>query len=175
MKATFLLRWALEATEQGLLAILEGLERSPTTPSTPGGKGGEGNHAIWTLGHLCVIEGNLRQILLDEPNPVEPWRAHFGAGTKPPSEASMSSGDASQYPSFDELLRTFRELRAGTLAMLDRLDDADLDAAPPNVPPGFEEAMQTVGQTYLLTALHAMVHYGQLADVRRVVGLPPLL
>ena len=140
----------------------------PMTPSTPCGNRGDGNHAIWTLGHLCVIEGGLRSILMNEPNPVEHWRPLFAAGTKP-------SSDASVYPGFDELLGTFRELRAGTLKMLDSLDAAALDEAPPNIPPGFEQAMQTVGQTYLLVALHQMVHYGELADVRRVAGLPPLL
>jgi len=42
------------------------------------------------------------------------------------------------------------------------------------VSPGFEEVMKTVGQTFLLVALHNMVHYGQIADARRAAGRPPL-
>jgi hypothetical protein len=168
MQAIDLLRWALESTEQGFLALVEDLRATPMTPSTPGGKRGDGNHAVWTLGHLCVIEGGLRTILLDQPNPVEHWKPLFAAGTTP-------SNDPANYPAFDELLRTFQELRSHTLRLLDGLDAEALDRTPPNIPPGFEQAMQTVGQTCLLLALHQMVHYGELADVRRVVGLQPLL
>lgn len=168
MQAIDLLRWALESTEQGFLALVEDLRSTPMTPSTPGAVRGDGNHAVWTLGHLCVIEGEVRHILLNEPNPVEHWKPLFDAGTKPASDASL-------YPSFDRLLQTFRELRSYTLTLLDGLDTATLDEAPAKVPPGFEEAMQTVGQTLLLLPLHQMVHYGELADVRRVVGIPPLL
>ena len=168
MQAIDLLRWALQSTEQGFLALVEDLRATPMTPSTPGGKRGDGNHAVWTLGHLCVIEGQVRHILRNEPNPVEHWKPLFAAGTTP-------STDPASYPSFDKLLRTFQELRAHTLQMLDGLDAEALDRTPPNIPPGFEEAMQTVGQTCLLLALHQMVHYGELADVRRVVGLAPLL
>ena len=35
--------------------------------------------------------------------------------------------------------------------------------------------MPTAAHTLLLTALHTMVHYGQIADARRVAGLPPLI
>lgn len=168
MQAIDLLRWALPFTEQGFLALVEDLRTTPMTPSTPGGKRGDGNHAIWTLGHLCVIEGQMRHILLNEPNPVEHWKPLFAAGTQPSSDPDI-------YPGFDELLGAFRDLRAHTLKMLDGFDAAALDRTPTNIPPGFEQAMQTVGQTCLLIALHQMVHYGELADVRRVVGLPPLL
>ena len=46
---------------------------------------------------------------------------------------------------------------------------------PKKVPPGFEELMTTFGQTLLLLTLHNMVHYGQIADARRVAGLKPLI
>src|SRR5688572_13592990 len=163
-----LIRWALQMTDGATAQLVEGLRDVPLTPSTPGGKGGDGNHALWSLGHLAVIEGGIPNILLGEPNPVEHWWPLFGTGTQP-------KADASAYPSFDEVLRTFRDLRAKNLKLLDQIGDAGLDRKPKNVPPGFEDAMTTCGQTLLLIALHNMVHYGQIADARRVAGLKPLM
>jgi hypothetical protein len=168
MKAIDLFRWALELTQQATARIVADMRDAPLTPSTPGGKGGDGNHPLWTLGHLCVIEGNISQILLGETNPVERWKPLFAAGTQP-------KADASGYPSFDELLDTYRDLRARNLKLLDELGEAGLDRSPRNIPPGFEDAMKTVGQALLLIALHNMVHYGEIADARRVAGRKPLL
>ena len=163
-----LIRWALSLTEGATAQIVGELRDAPLTRPTKGAKGGDGNHPIWTLGHLCVIEGGIPEILFGESNPVEHWKPLFAAGTKP-------SDGPSKYPSFDELLRKFHELRANTLRILDRLGDAGLDRKPKNVPPGFEQTMTTFGQTLLLISLHNMVHYGQIADVRRVAGVKPLM
>jgi hypothetical protein len=59
--------------------------------------------------------------------------------------------------------------------MLDEIGEEGLDRVPRQVPAGFENLMKTFGQTLLLLALHNMVHYGQITDVRRVAGLKPLL
>ena len=163
-----LIRWALSLTEGGTARIVGDLRNAPLTRPTKGAKGGDGNHALWTLGHLCVIEGSIPEILLGEPNPVEHWKPLFAAGTQP-------SDDAAKYPSFDEVLQKFHELRDKTLRILDQLGDAGLDRKPKKVPPGFEEMMTTFGQTLLLISLHNMVHYGQIADVRRVAGVKPLM
>jgi hypothetical protein len=141
---------------------------APLTRPTPGAKGGDGNHPLWTLGHLAVIEGSIPEVLFGEPNPVAHWKPLFGSGTRP-------LDDPAAYPVFDEVLGTFRRLRAGTLRLLDEIGDEGLDRVPTNVPPGFEESMRTFGQTFLLIALHQMVHYGQIADARRVAGRQPLL
>ena len=168
MKSIDLVRWALQLTDQGTARLVADMREAPLTQPTPGAKGGGGNHPLWTLGHLCVLEGGIPQILIGEPNPVAHWWPLFGIGSQPTT-------DASAYPSFDELLRTYRELRARTLKLLDQIGDAGLDRPPKAVPSGFEEVMKTAGQTLLLIALHNMVHYGQIADARRVAGLKPLM
>ena len=168
MKAIDLIRWAMQMTEQGTAAIVAELRDAPLTQPTPGAKGGGGNHPLWTLGHLCVIEGSMPHILVGEKNPVEHWWPLFAPGTQPTTDASV-------YPSFDEVLRTYRELRTRNLRLLDEIGEAGLDRVPKNVPPGFEDAMKTFGHTLLLVALHNMVHYGQIADARRVAGLKPLM
>jgi len=168
MKAIDLVRWAMQMTDAGTARVIEGMRAHALTPSTPGGKGGDGNHALWTLGHLCFVEGAMRQILLGEANPVDHWKPLFGTGTRP-------LADAKAYPSFDEVHRTYRELRASNLRLLDEVGDAGLDRKPKNVPPVFQDVMVTFGHTLLLLSLHNMVHYGQIADARRVAGLPPLM
>jgi hypothetical protein len=168
MNAIDLIRWAMQLTDRGTARIVADLRDKPMTGSTAGAAGGDGNHALWTLGHLCVIEGGIPHILLGEKNPVEHWWPLFGTGTQP-------KPDAAAYPSFDELLRTYHELRAKNLKLLDQIGEAGLDRPPRHVPRGFEDLMITCGHTLLLIALHNMVHYGQLADARRVAGLPPLM
>jgi hypothetical protein len=168
MKAIDLIRWALRMTDEATEQLVKDMRDAPLTRSTPGAKGGDGNHPLWSLGHLCVIEGGIPQILSGEKNPVERWKPLFASGTQP-------KADASAYPSFDEVLQTYRRLRANTLRLLDEIGEAGLDRIPKQVPPGFEEAMKTFGQTLLLIALHNMVHYGQIADARRVAGRKPLL
>ena len=167
MTTTDLLRWALTMTGQSTERIVADLRSSPLTPSTPGAKGGDGHHALWILGHLCVVEGSVPAVLFGLPNPAEHLKPLFAAGTTP-------RPDGHGYPTFDALLATFRRLRAENLELLDELGENGLARAPDAPPPGFEEVMATAAHTLLLTALHTMVHYGQIADARRVAGLPPL-
>jgi hypothetical protein len=159
-----LIRWAMQMTGQATAALVKDLRDAPLTQPTSRG----GNHPLWVLGHLAFLEGGVRHVLLGERNPVEHWAPLFASGTQP-------KADAGAYPPFDEVLATYRDLRAGNLRLLDEIGDAGLDRAPKHVPPGFEEAMTTAGQTLLLIALHNMVHYGQIADARRVAGLKPLM
>jgi hypothetical protein len=170
MKATEIIRWALELADAGTMGIVEGMRHAPLTQPTPQLARG-GNHPMWIMGHLAYIEGGVRGIILGErggANPVAGWAHLFASGSEP-------SADASKYPPFDEVLAAYRELRAGTLRLLEEVGEEGLDRAPEAVPPGFEDAMRTVGRTFLLLALHQMVHYGQIADARRVAGLKPLM
>jgi hypothetical protein len=167
MKRVELIKWALTMTGQNTAKLIAPLSDKPLLQPTPGAGNG-GNHAIWTLGHLCAIEGSLPHILVGEPASHGNWFEMFGTGTMPKT-------DPAAYPTFDEMLKTFTELREKNLKLLDRIGDAGLDAKPKNVPPGFEQAMTTVGQTFLLIALHNMVHYGEVCDIRRVAGIKPMM
>ena len=168
MKRIDLIRWAMRMTDEATDRMVADLRDAPLTRPTPGGSGGDGNHPLWTIGHLCVIEAGIPSILFGEPHPLEHWFGLFATGTQP-------SDDAGIYPPFDEILRTYHAMRARNLKLLDEIGEAGLDRVPANVPPGFQDMMTTFGQTFLLIALHNMVHYGQIADARRVAGLKPLL
>lgn len=163
MKSTELIRSALQLTDEGLTRLVSDMRDAAMVRGTPGG-----NHTLWSLGHLTVIEAGVPHILVGEPNPVERWWPLFGMGSKP-------GDDASVYPSFDEVLAMFRQCRRKNLELLDRLGESGLDRPPKNVPPGFEEVMQTCGGTLMLIALHQMQHHGQIADARRVAGRKPLV
>ena len=171
MKAIDIIRGALLATEQGTAALVEDMRDAALVQ--PGVRDGKpvGNHALWLMGHLAYIEGEVPGILLGPaggPNPVEHWASLFAPGTEPRADAGL-------YPSFDEVVDAYRTHRARTLALLDELGDANMDRAPAAPPPGFEESMRTFGETLMLITLHNMVHYGQIADARRAAGRRPLL
>lgn len=73
------------------------------------------------------------------------------------------------------MLTAYRDLRTRNLKLLDEIGEVGLDRVPPHLPPGFEDAMKTVAHTFVLIAMHQMVHYGQIADARRVAGRKPLI
>ena len=166
MKAVDLIRFAMQLTDQGTTQLVADMRDAALTK--PVGNGTNGNHTLWSLGHLAYIEGGVPAILFGEPNPVAHWEPLFGTGTQPRDDANL-------YPSFDEVLATYRDLRKRNLKLLDELGDPDLDRAPKAVPPGFENMMTSYGNTLLLVALHNMVHYGEIAVARRAAGRKPLM
>ena len=164
MKAIDLVRWAMRMTDESVRRLVEDMRDAPLTQPTSRG----GNHPLWTMGHLAYIEGNVPPILFGEPHPLRHWEKLFGTGSHPVT-------DPAGYPPFDEVVATYRDLRAKNLKRLEEVDDAGLDRLPVAIPPGFEDAMKTFGHTFLLITLHQMVHYGQIADARRVAGRAPLM
>jgi DinB superfamily len=164
MKAIDMIRWALQMTDESTAKLVADMRDESMTRPTPGG----GNHALWVVGHLAVIEGMIPHTVFGEPHPVQHWWPLFGTGSKP-------TDDASSYPAFDEVLKTYRDLRAKNLARLDEIGEAGLEQAPKVIPPGFEDRMRTVGRTLHLIALHQMFHLGQIADARRAAGKEPFV
>lgn len=141
-----------------------GLADMKDAPFTRPGSWG-GNHPMWIAGHLAVVEGRLHKMLFNEPNPVEHWKPLFDWGTTP-------TDDAANYPSYDEVLKTFSDLRGKTMAYLASVDEAAL-AAPVKVPMPDMPGPQTVGGTILLIAAHQCLHAGEAAVTRRAAGKSP--
>jgi hypothetical protein len=161
MKAVDAIRAALSFGDDNIRHI-EDMRSSPVTALSPRG----GNHPLWILGHLTIAEGRLRQIVLGEPNPVQQWKPLFDWGSEPIS-------DVAAYPPFDEVLRTYRELRAKNLQLLDEIGEAGLDRPSKAPPPGLEHAFRTIGQAFLTIALHQTFHGGQASAARRASGRKP--
>ena len=152
----------MQVSDQSIMMLLEDLRDAPLTAPTPCG----GNHPRWVLGHITFVEGNLPHVIFGEPNPVARWAPLFAPGTEPKT-------DASAYPPFDELLRTYRDLHARNLKLLDELGEAGLDRPTKSPPRGLDDALSTVGRTFLVIAMHHMSHRWQLADARRAAGRKP--
>jgi DinB superfamily len=161
MKAMQAIQIALKFSEGGM-KLLEEMKADPFVRPGPWG----GNHAMWIAGHLAVIEGRLHKMLYGTPNPVEHWKPLFDWGSEP-------QHDPSAYPPFDQVLQTFRHLRAGTLAFLEEVGEEGLDRPTKYQPPGFS-GFETVGPAILIIACHAFGHFGGLTVVRRASGRQPV-
>jgi hypothetical protein len=162
MKATDAIRMAFAFCDQGFRAVVD-MAHAPLTQPGPYG----GNHPMWIAGHLAIAEGRLHKILLGEANPVEHWKPLFDWMTEPKT-------DASAYPPFEEVVETFRRLRAKTVAYLDEIGDAGLDRPSKSPPPGFEAPFATVGQAVMTIAMHQISHNGQASVARRAAGKEPV-
>jgi len=84
---------------------------------------------MWIAGRLTVVEGRLQKMLRGTPNPVERWKPLFDWGSEPVD-------DPAAYPAFEEVLRTFKELRKQTHGFLDEVGEDRLDQATKCQPPG---------------------------------------
>jgi hypothetical protein len=161
MKAIDAIRIGLKLTDLDL-HFFEDMRHAPLTQPMPYG----GNHPWWLIGHLTWAEGNVVKIIRGVPNPAERWSQLFMWGTEP-------ALDASTYPPFDELIRTYRELRKQNLALLDEIADAGLDTPTKNPPPGLEKQFGTAGQVFATIAFHQNYHFGQASVTWRAAGKQP--
>ncbi len=164
MKATDVIRAALDISTNMTLPLIEDLKEHAMAFPTANG----GNHALWNLGHLAYSEGGLNELMTGDPNPLAEWKELFDMGTTP-------SDDASKYPSFDEVMQKFHELRAINVKLLDSLSDEDLDRPSKNVPDEWKEMFGTYGQCLIMIGLHIMHHRGQVADIRRSLKKEPMM
>lgn len=125
------------------------------------------NHLAWQLGHLIAAEVNLL-------NAVCPGQgAALPAGfAETHAKENCSSDDASQFKTKQEYLALYQTVRASTVAALERLSDAQLDAPSPE---HFRSLVPKVGDYLMLIATHPMMHAGQFVVVRRKLGKPILI
>lgn len=155
-----LIRDNLLRSETLVLARIEDMrEHALVTPTRHGGC-----HTLWVLGHFPYIEMLVvRNFMLGETNPLADWEPVFDG-----AEVGLDPGI---YPSFDFVLSKCREVRQGTLALLDTLSEADLDRASAHVPRGYERTFGTWRDCLQFAADHWYMHRGQLADARREAGI----
>ena len=160
MQSIDLIRDNLNKSTDRVLARVEDMREQGVVFPTPNG----GCHTLWVLGHLAYIEALvIRQFMLAEPNLLAEWKELF--------DGADTSGDASRYPPFDQVLATCRETRTSTVALLDTLSEDDLDRASANAPDGYEDTFGTYRLCLQFVADHWYMHRGQLANARRAAGL----
>ncbi len=160
MQSIDLIRDNLKKSTERVLAKVEDMRDHGVVFPTPNG----GGHTIWVLGHLAYIEALvIREFMLGESNPLAEWKSVF--------DGSDTTGEATDYPPFDEVLSACREMREWTTARLDSLSEDDLDEASANTPEGFEDTFGTYRLCLQFVADHWYMHRGQMADARRAAGL----
>jgi len=121
------------------------------------------NHLLWTFGHLASTASWMNGLLTGgAPIVPENYNALFGMGSKPNS-------DAAAYPAFDEVKKAYENSFNAVIAAASASNDADLLKATEQDGGGFvNDKLDALTKI----AFHDGWHIGQLADLRRGLGLP---
>lgn len=125
------------------------------------------NHLAWQLGHLISSEYQLVNGVCPGISPELP----SGFKERHAKDAT-SVDDPSKFLTKQEYLDLFAKQRQATKAALEQVPDADLDKPGPE---SVKRMCKTVGAVFCLAAEHPMMHAGQFAIVRRILGKPVLI
>lgn len=124
------------------------------------------NHIAWQLGHLVGAEPFLmRTEVPDAAYPDMP--AGFAD-----QHSKDTAGSDTGFRSKAEYVEWTKKMRNATLAVLDKLSDADLDRPSTG---RMAKVAPRLADLFLLIANHTMMHTGQFTVVRRKLGKPVLL
>jgi uncharacterized protein YndB with AHSA1/START domain/uncharacterized damage-inducible protein DinB len=119
----------------------------------------QSNSMLWIFAHMVSTRANILKLLGDDFD--SGWGETFGRG------AALQ--DASGYPSREKINEVAREVNRRLYAKLGALTDADVSKAASR---SFTNAVQTLGDQVAFLAMHDTYHVGQLAYVRKALGLP---
>lgn len=126
-------------------------------------------HVAWQVGHLAVSQYNLCLRRLrgrtkeDMTLIPDSFIEHFKLGSRPVAGAE-------NYPPIAEIKRVFDAVHAQTLQELSALTDEELDVPVEQPHPVFKTKLGAVDYA----PSHEMVHVGQIALLRRLMGKPAL-
>jgi len=117
------------------------------------------NSILWIYAHMAATRARMLNVLGDDYDPG--LGESFGRGAE--------VQDAGSYPTREKINEVSREVNARLFAKLAAVGDAELarEATGPRPP-----SAQTVGEQLAFFALHDAYHVGQLAYVRKALGLP---
>jgi hypothetical protein len=124
------------------------------------------NHIAWQLGHLISAEHDLNNMVCPDSMPDLPE----GFYDKHSKEKAASDNKA-DFCTKEEYVSAMQTQREGTLALLDRLSDQELEQPGPEK---LKQFADTVGGVIAGQATHWMMHAGQWVVVRRKLGKGPL-
>jgi hypothetical protein len=120
------------------------------------------NHVAWQLGHVIGAERHLADLALPGAMPELP----AGFREKHSKEAAFSD-DPGKFLSKAEYVAIAREVRAATLKLLDRVNEADMSRPIDGKAPPF---VKLRGDALATIAPHWLLHAGQWAVLRRALG-----
>ena len=164
MNAIDFIKHSLESSKGWAMGLIADMQDAPLQQPTSKG----GNHPLWVIGHLARGESDLLDCFIHgRENRFPELESKFAMKTTPTTNAN-------DYPSMEELMAKFEEIRAATLAYVDTLTEADLDK-PSKAPEEFGDFFGTIGKCLSAMCTHVSFHAGQVADARRAAGRGPLM
>jgi len=126
-------------------------------------------HLAWQVGHLAVAEYSLAIERIEGPQASQPslvseeMRRLFGRGSVP-------LAGAENYPPLDEIIHLFDRVHQRVLDLLPIYADRNL-----NVPVDKPHPMcKTKLEALFFCSQHELMHVGQIALLRRLMGKEPL-
>lgn len=123
------------------------------------------NHIAWQLGHLIVSEHEalvaLGHAAPDLPPGFVEAHARPAAGRNEPQHFGSKA----------DYLALFGQVRAATIAALEATPAEAFDTPAPEKT---REYAPTIGDLFLILGWHELMHVGQYAPVRRMLGKPIL-
>lgn len=155
----------LDFTRKYTLARVESVPQAEWFTISPGGV----SHLAWQVGHIAMAEYRLclerlrPRTSADEALISDEFLKIFGRDSTPLADSKV-------YPTAAEIRATFDRVHARILEELPHYPDADLDLPPLKPHPLFNTRI--AGLRY--APLHEMIHCGQIALIRRMLGQKPL-
>ncbi len=155
----------LETARQYTLSLLDGLAEDEWYAMP----GGSPSHIAWQIGHITFAQFGLAIARSfgtgpqDEGVLPDNYAELFGKGTQP-------SADRARYPTVAQLRAALDRVHSHVMAWLRAVPEQAFrePAAEPIL------HMKTRGDLVRFTALHEMLHAGQIGLIRRLLGKPPL-
>ncbi len=148
----------LQSSDSMFCRALEGVTREQGVARVVG----EANPLYWVAAHVTTTRYGLAQLIgLDRQRP---WGTRFTRGRE--------MGDPASIPDAEEIRAAWDALRTPLTTRIGQLGDAELDAPSPRKLP--VEDASVLGAVAFL-AYHEGYHVGQMALVRKVLGLGGLV
>jgi len=124
------------------------------------------NHIAWQLGHLIQAEHDLINMVCPNSMPALPegFKDQY-------AKEKASVDDPKAFHTKAEYVKLMAEQRAGTLAALAKLPEAELDK---DAPEPIRAYCGKVADVFLMQPSHVMMHAGQWAVTRRKLGRKPM-
>lgn len=151
---------ALRFARRYLLKLLDGIPPEKLTYQPFAGA----NHAMWQVGHMAWTDHYfLANVAKVDSTFEESWNGLFGMGSEP-------TDDASKYPPIDEVVSVAEKKRG---EMIDWLASLSEDEANTALPDDWSSFAPTYAALAGSMACHEGVHTGQLAMLRKSMGMAP--
>lgn len=146
-------------THDSVNSFVKGVDRTQATAQAPGNP----NHVVWTLGHLATSYHWFANCVDGKGSkPPEGYDKLFGMGSKP-------TDNPAEYPSLEEVAQAFSDARDRVVEAANALTNETLFSAPAQDTQGW---ITDRHDALLKAAWHNGWHIGQLASLRKALGLP---